>query len=445
MPMLHLPLLASLLLTSTPVDQNDLNVERHALDNGLRVRMVTVPDATTIALLTLFDVGDFHDPPGRSGMGHFIEHVYITAAAGETPARTVQEYMTAYGGQANAQTGHDYTVFASVSESWKLEEELRDAAARMSDLRIEPDDLARELPRIEAELHNMYEAIPDLAALNRLRSTLHPKANGAHRGGDMDELRRITADDLRDYHARYYKPRNAQLIIVGGFDPAKARGFIDDFFGEIASGETPSLSASPDASLPMQVTQAVPKTPSGSWPHQIASIGYRPPAVNSEHFPAFVVWWGLLNQHLRRDIGAYMMNSRRGIMGPAPMTFAPLDEPLLISFGRPVEGESTPEQVIDALQAMVDEAGGGAADQTLDALTVLRRVAAFYGLSSQQRQLARVNPYLTAFIIGRHEQMGIDPDALRAAVSEVTAADIKRCIAELFDPSHRASVVITVE
>src|SRR4029079_15920822 len=44
-------------------------------DNGLRVELLATSGGDKAALALLFDVGADHDPPGRSGMAHLIEHL----------------------------------------------------------------------------------------------------------------------------------------------------------------------------------------------------------------------------------------------------------------------------------------------------------------------------------------------------------------------------------
>jgi len=43
------------------------------LDNGLRVALRPVSGAADVAVLVLYDVGELHDPPGKSGLGHLVE------------------------------------------------------------------------------------------------------------------------------------------------------------------------------------------------------------------------------------------------------------------------------------------------------------------------------------------------------------------------------------
>ncbi|MBV9509971.1 MAG: insulinase family protein, partial [Caulobacteraceae bacterium] len=59
--------------------------------------------------------------------------------------------------------------------------------------------------------------------------------------GSIADLDSATLEDVRAFHAVYYRPDNANLIVVGNFDPAKLDAWVDHYFGAIAN---------PAASLP---------------------------------------------------------------------------------------------------------------------------------------------------------------------------------------------------
>jgi zinc protease len=135
---------------------------RFRMENGLRVILRPIQGARQAALVVVYSIGGDHDPNGRSGLGHLVEHVYLTAAAGGEAARTAEEFARRHPEGANGQTGERYTVFAAVFPAKDLEEELRDAAARMGDLRVTAADLDRERGRLLEEVENMYGQIPAL-------------------------------------------------------------------------------------------------------------------------------------------------------------------------------------------------------------------------------------------------------------------------------------------
>ena len=76
-----------LLTALTPGARAD---QPYQLDNGLTVILRPVPGANQVAVVLLFNLGGDHDPVGRSGITHLLEHLYCTAGAGNRPASHLQ-------------------------------------------------------------------------------------------------------------------------------------------------------------------------------------------------------------------------------------------------------------------------------------------------------------------------------------------------------------------
>src|SRR5205085_2484762 len=146
-----------------------------------------------VAIVAVFPVGEGSDPPGRSGLGHLCEHVLFTAAAGDVPARSVEEMAAREGDGWNAHTSRDYTVIAHVVPRGRLAAEVRELAARMSALRVEPAIVDRERARILVELDAMYASNPSIATGNLARELLFEPEPGFRRGGTPEGLAAITA------------------------------------------------------------------------------------------------------------------------------------------------------------------------------------------------------------------------------------------------------------
>src|SRR5262249_20105377 len=77
---------------------------RFQLENGLTAMVRPIQGTDHVALLVLYKIGGDHDPPGRSGLAHLVEHLYITAAAGAQPSRTADAFFQRYRAGGNAQT-----------------------------------------------------------------------------------------------------------------------------------------------------------------------------------------------------------------------------------------------------------------------------------------------------------------------------------------------------
>ncbi len=166
-------------------------VQRFRLPNGLKIVLRPIKGSASTAMVVVYAIGGDHDPEGLSGLGHTIEHLYVTAAAGDRKAQTAEELFRQHPDGANGQTGDRYTVFATMFPLDDLDRELTDAAARMAGPRVTADDLDRERPRLLQEIENMFEGFATLAAMNNARELVRPTPGGGRHGGRPDQLRAI--------------------------------------------------------------------------------------------------------------------------------------------------------------------------------------------------------------------------------------------------------------
>lgn len=424
------------MLACAPARAADPAVQRFTLDNGLRVILRPTATAQQTALVVLFDIGERHDPPGRSGMGHLIEHLYCTAATADAPNRTVDQFFARYGGQANAQAGWDYTIIAGVFPNDRLHEELVDAAARMRELRLEQADLDRERPRIDIELQNMYRRVPHLAAMNLARQAAVPMQAGARKGGVQEQIAPVTIAEAQDRHRRYYKPRHARLVVVGGFAAEPAIESIVKLFADIASGEAaPEPAPTLPSDLPnlhqLEATDAM-LMPGGS--RAAAALAFAAPSPTDELYPAFLYLHArLLMKLLDKPVRAGRVS---------PLAFAPLDDPTAIFLCGDVEADVTDDDAVKGLRERMQSIIRLGVDEKPQSQVVLFGTGALLGLIDQPDDAIAMNPYGTAFMLGRLDQLGVNPNDLAARLKLLTREQVDRCAKEYFGTDHGAAAVV---
>ncbi len=405
--------------------------EEFTLDNGLTVMLRPMQSTEKVALVVLYPVGGLHDPKGQSGLAHLIEHCYITAAAGVTPQRDIQAYMARYPDGWNAQTGDDYTVAAAVFKREALDRELQDAAARMKHLRILDSDLAREKPRILAELANMYASMPHLAAANLAREKVCPAPYGGRRAGVADHINAITIATVQQRLKRYYKPKNATLVLAGALEAAAARTAIEKHFASIPSGDAaPKPTQRPKPKLPATETVRVRSIQPGAG--TVVGLAYAAPAVDSDLYAPFLVLVARL-WNRAETLGAGP--------GQMPVHYAPLDDPAAVRICAPVRAGEKPEEAVARLEAFVAEAGQGEIT-TSDRMVTLQIFNFAFGLLSLPDRVLAQNLYGTAFAMGQRARMGVDSAAIKQAVETVTTDDLRRAAAQVFSEKLRAAIVV---
>ena len=428
---LTLALAAAALFTGCGATPPPQPPEAFTLDNGLTVMLRPMQDTEKVALVVLYAVGGLHDPKGQSGLAHLIEHCYVTAAAGSTPQRDMQGFMARYPDGWNAQTGDDYTVIGAVFGREALDRELQDAAARMRHLRVLESDLAREKPRIFAELRNMYASLPHLAAGNLAREKVCPSPHDGRRGGVADHVNALQVATVQQRLKRYYKPKNATLVLAGAFDAAAARAAIGKYFGDIPPGDAvPKPAARPKAKLP--ATETIRVRPIQPQAGPVVGLAYAAPKIDSDlHAPFLVLVGRLWNR--AQTLGA--------APGRMPIHFAALDDPAAVSLCAPMKDGEEPDQAVARLEAFVAEAAK-AELATSDRMVTLQVFNFAFGLLCVPDQMLAQNLYGVAFGMGRRAQMGVDSAALKQAIETVTTDDLRRAAETVFSEKVRAAVVV---
>ena len=205
------------------------------LANGLRA--IVIPDrrVPSAALNVAYRVGGKDDPPGRSGFAHLFEHLMFKGTT-DTAPETIDRLTEDVGGFNNAFTTEDITNYYEVIPSNHLERLLWAEADRLAALTVNEDNFTTEREvvigeydqRILAEPYGMLDEL-----VNREAYRVHPYRNGVI--GSPAELNGASLADVVAFHATYYRPDNAVVVVAGDCDVEETFGWIERYFGRIAT------------------------------------------------------------------------------------------------------------------------------------------------------------------------------------------------------------------
>ena len=405
----------------------------YKLDNGLTIILRPVPAANEVALVVLFNLGDAHDPVGKSGRAHLLAHLYFTAAAGDTPARDAMQLQKRYVAGWNAQSGPDYTAFAGIVESAQFAAELKDTAVRMHDLRITEADLNREMPRMLVKLKHMYEGVPSLAGLNHLRMQLQSRLQGGRFGGAPEHIETMTLDELRQFWQDYYKPNNAVLAIAGGFDVAEARRLIHQNFSQIPPGKLPPMKP-PKSEAKTRLIRRIAVKPAISNATGTAAIGYTAPPLGSKEYAPFLI----AVSRLWANTQSYFQPGKT-----PPVYYTPLDDGTIIGLQADLRDDKDTTSALNELDqylqaALTSKLTPEDKRRTLNSMALL-------GTVDMQDAMWLQNLYGLAFSVGRRYQLELEGNELRAAIQRVTDADMQHLATSIFAPEKRETIIVELE
>lgn len=205
------------------------------LPNGLKLYAIRDTSTANVAVQVWYDVGSKADPRGRSGFSHMFEHLMFKATR-NLVAEQMDRLTEDVGGYNNASNADDYTNYYQVVPANHLERILFAEADRMGSLVLDPAVFASERDVVKEELRSRVLAQPYgklfYLYLPMVSYTHHPYARPGI--GSIEDLDAATIEDARAFHATWYRPDNAVLVVAGNFDPAQLDRWVDQYFGKIA-------------------------------------------------------------------------------------------------------------------------------------------------------------------------------------------------------------------
>jgi len=222
---------------SAAVRPPKLQYEITTLPNGLTV--VTSEDHSTpiVHLNLTYHVGSKNEKPGRTGFAHLFEHLMFKGSQNVIPEAHTS-YVASVGGQSNAYTTDDETVFWETVPSQYLPMVLWLEADRMATLRIDKDTFTNEREVVKEERRMRVDNQP-YGRLNEIiydqAFTVHPYKHATI--GSMVDLEAASVEDVRDFYRTYYVPSNATLTLVGDFDAAQALQLVTQYIGRVPKAD----------------------------------------------------------------------------------------------------------------------------------------------------------------------------------------------------------------
>ena len=216
-----------------------INFKERTLSNGMRVISAEDHSSPTVAINVWYHVGSKDDPEGRSGFAHLFEHIMFKSTR-NMKSEMMDRLTEDVGGQNNAFTADDVTVYWEIIPSNYLETLLWAEADRLAGLNVNNENFLSERDVVKEEFRQSYMA-PPYGKLNLLIDqksfTTHPYRRPGI--GNIDELNAASLENVRAFHETYYRPDNATLVVVGDFDQKQLDAWVDKYMARIPKPATP--------------------------------------------------------------------------------------------------------------------------------------------------------------------------------------------------------------
>jgi zinc protease len=403
------------------------------LPNGLQVVMLEDHSTPIVHAEIWYHVGSKNEKKGRTGFAHLFEHMMFKGSKNVEPEGH-PSWISSVGGQSNAYTTEDATVFWQTFPAHYLPLVLWLEADRMASLRIDDRVFQTEREVVKEERRMRFENQP-YGRLNEIvyaeAFTVHPYKHPTI--GSMADLEAASIEDVREFFRTFYVPNNATLVLVGDFDSKEAQGLVNQYLGRVPKSDRP---------VPRDIPVEPPMTKERrvrleeSWPlpavvvaHHITYDGH--PDSYPLHIASKVLSDGQSSRIYRELV--YEKQLALAAFGGGNI----IEDPNLFFAVAIVQPGKTPEQATEAL------------------IAELERLRA-EPISAAELQQAK-NQFARDYILGRESNKdkaqflghaAVIHDDIKTADGEfdifmnITAADVQRVARTYFTPENR--LVLTI-
>jgi len=402
------------------------------LANGLKVVVISNHRAPLVTQLVMYKVGAMDEPPGQTGVAHFLEHLMFKGTKNLAPGE-FSKTVARNGGIENAFTSRDYTGYHQSFSSDRLEIMMQIESDRMCNLILTQDDIEPERQVVLEERNTRVENNPSALLSEEVNAAFY--LNHPYRRpiiGWRHEIESISRSNLLAFYNNWYAPNNAILVIAGDVNSSDVLRLVKKYYGGIPSKELPPQVewVEPRYKSDRRITLRHKQVRQPQWLKKFIAPGVIQDASSARALEILseIIGGGtssriyqsiVVEQKIAASAGAWYNGETRG---PGAFSF----------FATPLPGKS----ILDVERAMEKFIGGlieeGVSKKEVSmAVTRLQDAAIF----------ARDGLYGPAVILGRALAIGLSADYVEQwpqRLTSVTNDDVNRAIRMVF--GRRGSV-----
>jgi zinc protease len=402
------------------------------LPNGLQTVFLEDHSTPIVHLAIWYHVGSKDEKSGRTGFAHLFEHLMFKGSKNVRPDQH-PSLITSLGGQSNAFTEEDATVYWETVPSQYLPLALWLEADRMASLDVSDEKFRTEREVVKEERRMRFENQP-FGTLSEIifdkAFTTHPYKHQTI--GSLADLAAASVEDARAFHDVYYVPNNATLALVGDFDTKQAQALVEQYVGPVRRGKPVPRD------IPSEPPHTAPEryTVTAAWPLPAVVVSYHITYDgHPDSYPLRVLAKILSDGDSSRIYRSLVYEKQMAVaaFGQANL----IEHPNLFYAVAIVQRGHTPDEVIRALQAEIDRISTEGV--TGDELNRARRQWARDYILGRETAQQKALHLAHAIVIHNDVQTA---DSEFDLFQNVTAADVQRVARTYFTPESRMLLTV---
>jgi zinc protease len=352
---------------------------RHRLDNGLTVLHEHQGAAHVVAWQIWVNVGGADETPDEAGLAHLHEHMLFKGTERRGPGEIARD-IEAHGGEVNAWTSFDHTVYHTVMASQFAREGLDVLADAVRFPRFDPTELARECEVVVEEIKRADDSPARRASrdLFEVSYQVHPYRLPVL--GTPESVRATTRDRILGFYRRHYTPEAMTLIAVGDVPLASVREWAEELLG--GDWKRPRAPARNRAVEPPRIGRRihlVPDEAKEAW----LNVSFAIPAANHEDVSALDVLAMIAGQGETSRLFRQVKRDGRLVNEISAYAYTPVD-PGLFGVGMTLPGEKVRPALTESLRTLAQLTTAPPTEEELATIKALVESEAVYARETVQ-------------------------------------------------------------
>ena len=314
------------------------------LDNGLEVILEENHASPVVAFQAWVKIGSADEPPELAGIAHVFEHMLFKGTKKRGVGQIARE-VESCGGEINAWTSHDETVYHLVLASQFFDTGLDILADTLMNSSFDAGELERERKVVLEEIKQGIDDPERQAGQGLFQTVFDAHPYGRPIIGNETMVRKLSRADILAFFAKHYVASNVTLVVVGDFDSTLAKSKIDKAFAPMTEG----VAVGPRPVQPEQKALRVQGAIRDVKEAQLL-FGFRTPGINHSDIPALDLLAVLLGQGESSRLNLEVVRNRQYATNTSAYLFSARDPgALVVGVGLP------PGRIEDATRAVMDE------------------------------------------------------------------------------------------
>ncbi len=211
--------------------------QKTTLDNGLRIITCPMPHTRSVSVCIYLGAGSRYESDVQAGVSHFIEHLCFRGTEKRHSAKDISGAIEGVGGVINGGTDKELTVYWCKVAQTHFQLALDVLVDMLLHSRFEKKDIEKERHIIVEEISMSKDAPNQLVGMmiDELLWPDHPL--GRDVAGTKNSVAKMTREQMLDYLACEYSPKNTVISVAGNIQQDEAVNDVNKVLGKWVNGK----------------------------------------------------------------------------------------------------------------------------------------------------------------------------------------------------------------